>query len=39
MYLAKNTITFRGSSTKQFPRNNGNFLGVIQLLGEFDPVM
>lgn len=39
MFLAENNIAFRGSSTKLFTKNNGSFLGLIQLLGQFDPTM
>ncbi|KAK4878990.1 hypothetical protein RN001_007136 [Aquatica leii] len=39
LYLAENDIAFRGSSSKVFTKNNGNFLGFLQLLGKFDAVL
>lgn len=39
LYLAQHNIAFRGSSCKLFTPNNGNFLGLVQLLGKFDSVM
>jgi hypothetical protein len=30
---------FRGTSDKLMTKNNGNFLGLIELLGQFDSVM
>ncbi|XP_068989239.1 zinc finger MYM-type protein 1-like [Neodiprion pinetum] len=32
-------MAFRGSSDKLYTPNNGKFLGLVQLLGKFDPVM
>ncbi|KAI3681585.1 hypothetical protein L6452_36385 [Arctium lappa] len=37
--LAKYNIPFRGSNEKLFEESNGNFLGIIQMISEFDPVM
>lgn len=39
LYLAENNIAFRGTSAKLFTKNNGNFLGLVQLLGKFDVVL
>lgn len=39
IYLAEHNIAFRGSSDKLFTQHNGNFLGLVQLLGQFDAVM
>lgn len=39
LYLAEHYIAFRGTSCKLFTPNNGNFLGLVQLLGKFDGVM
>ncbi|XP_010431350.1 PREDICTED: zinc finger MYM-type protein 5-like [Camelina sativa] len=39
MGLAKKNIAFRGSSAKIHEDNNGNFLGMIEVFGDFDPVM
>ncbi|XP_065653026.1 uncharacterized protein LOC136080337 [Hydra vulgaris] len=37
-YLAEHNIAFRGSNSKIYERNNGNFLGLIEMLATFDPV-
>ncbi|XP_024984170.1 zinc finger MYM-type protein 1-like [Cynara cardunculus var. scolymus] len=37
--LAKNNIAFRGKNEKSFEESNGNFLGLIEMIAEFDPVM
>lgn len=37
--LAKNNLAFRGDNEKVGDENNGIFLGIIEMLGEFDPVM
>ncbi|XP_063775718.1 uncharacterized protein LOC134911440 [Pseudophryne corroboree] len=39
LYLAENNIAFCGSSDKLYTKNNGKYLGLIQLLAKFDPVM
>lgn len=39
LYLAENNIAFRGTSAKLFTKRNGNFLGLVQLLGKFDVVL
>ncbi|XP_025407512.1 zinc finger MYM-type protein 1-like [Sipha flava] len=38
-YLAKNNNAFRGQSDVLFTKNNGNFLGSIEMLSNFDPVI
>lgn len=39
LFLAEHNMGFRGSSAKVFTKNNGNFLGLVQLLGKFDSVL
>lgn len=39
LYMTKNNMAFRGSSDKLFTPNNGKYLGLIELLAKFDPVM
>jgi len=39
LYLAQQNMAFRGTSDKLFQPNNGNFLGLVQLLGKYDDVM
>lgn len=38
-YLAEHNLAFRGSVDKLFKTHNGNFLGLVQLISQFDPVM
>ncbi|KAG6935230.1 hypothetical protein G0U57_015481 [Chelydra serpentina] len=38
-YLSTNNLAFRGSVEKLFQPQNGNFWGLVQLLGKFDTVM
>ena len=38
-FLAEHNMAFRGSSDKLHEPQNGNFLGLVQLIAKFDPVM
>ncbi|KAB0803518.1 hypothetical protein PPYR_00488 [Photinus pyralis] len=38
-FLASQCLAFRGTSTKLFAHNNGNFLQCVQMISKFDPVM
>ena len=38
-FLAQRNIAFRGTLDKLDDQNNGNFLGIVQLFAQFDPVL
>ncbi|CAN0899365.1 hypothetical protein LINGRAHAP2_LOCUS20226 [Linum grandiflorum] len=38
-YLVKHNIAFRGSNEQLFATSNGNFLGLVEMFNEFDPVI
>ena len=38
-YFAENNLAFRGSVDRLYQSPNGNFLGIVELIAKFDPVM
>ena len=38
-HLAEHNLAFRGHREKLYEHGNGNFLGQVQLMAQFDPVM
>lgn len=39
LYLAEHNMAFRGENDKLYESHNGNFLGLIELMAKFDPVL
>jgi hypothetical protein len=38
-YLAERNNAFRGTSSKVYTKNNGKFLGLIEMISKFDMLM
>ncbi|XP_010527156.1 PREDICTED: uncharacterized protein LOC104804542 [Tarenaya hassleriana] len=38
-FLSKHNLAFRGTNGRLFENNNGNFLGLIEMLADFDPIV
>lgn len=38
-FLAKYNIAFHGTNERLYQNSNGNFLGLIEILEEFDPII
>ena len=38
-YLAKHTLAFRGNNDTLYQESNGNFMGLVQMMAESDPLI
>ncbi|CAN6541615.1 unnamed protein product [Malus baccata var. baccata] len=38
-YLAKHTLAFRGNNDTLYQGSNGNFMGLVQMMDEYDPLI
>ena len=39
LFMAERGLAFRGSSDRIGDRSNGNFLGIVELCSQFDPLL